>query len=205
MNYRDKYQFGTDVSKVFVDKIQKLLARKKVLDLGCGKGSYMDRFGKGSVGLDLSPKNLAIAKKNGHKVIECDLNNPPNLNKQFDAVFSSHLLEHLDAPINMFRYANRHLKKGGIFVLSIPNESSPIHWKYPYFTRNGNHLYSFSVDNIIELFETTGFKCLEIHYDYYTDLTSRLHINFLLKLIDFLPEAIRRKIAWSYWFVAKKK
>ncbi len=205
MNYRDKYQFGTDVSMVFCEKIERLLKNKKVLDLGCGKGDYLERFGKGSVGLDLSPKNVIAARQQGHKVIECDLNNPPVLKNKFDAVFSSHLLEHLDCPIDLFRYAGKNLNKGGLFVLSIPNEASPIHLRYPYFTKNGNHLYSFSVNNILELLEVSGFKCIEIHYDYYTELTSKLHLNFLLRLLDHLPSYFSQKIAWSFWFVAKKK
>lgn len=206
MDYSDKnYKFIGDLSSVFIKNIYQRLKGKTVLDLGCGSGVYLKQFSKESVGIDGSPQNVALSGELGHKIFQMDLNSPYNLDQKFDAVFSSHVIEHVESPIAYLRYANNHLIEGGILVLSIPNEDGLIHLKHPYFTRDGNHLYAFSIDNIQELLFCTGFNQIECIYDVQTALTRRLKIGWLLELIMQLsPGFIKKKLAWSYWFVAIK-
>lgn len=206
MDYSDEsYKFMGDLSSVFTKNIYQRLRNKVVLDLGCGSGVYLKQFSKGSVGIDMSPQNIILAGNLGHKVLQMDLNAPINLDEKFDAVFSSHVIEHVESPIEYLRYAYKHLQDGGTFVLSIPNEDGLIHLRYPYFTRDGNHLYAFSIDNMQELLGYTGFKQIECLYDVETALTRKLKIGFLLEVaIKFSPKFIKKKLAWSFWFVATK-
>jgi SAM-dependent methyltransferase len=205
MDYTSNYSFGSDVSVVFKKEIFPLLRNLKVLDLGCGTGEYLQHFGQDSLGLDISPKNLDKAKKEGLRVKKCDLQNPINVKEKFDAVFISHLLEHMENPIELLRFANSCLKDNGILVLSIPNEISIMHLKYPYYEFKGNHLYGFTINNIYELLEYTGFDVDKIRFDFYTALTRKLGINNLIRILNLLPRPLKSRFAWAFWFVAKKK
>ncbi len=211
MDYISNYKFGSDVSYLFKNKIYPIVKNKKVLDLGCGVGEYLKFFGEGSIGIDISPRNLETAKKNGLQVYKVDLNNPSlkvndeSLESSFELVFTSHVLEHVESPINLLRYANKCLKKGGSLVVSIPNEISFINLFYPYFTKDGNHLYSFTVGNMIELLSQCGFKVVDVYYDYYTVATSKAHVNRLLSIFDILPNLLKNPLSWAFWFVATKE
>ncbi len=204
MDYVKKYKFGSDVSPVFIDKILPLVQRKKVLDLGSGQGDYLQFFGQGSLGLDLSPKNLESARKKGLRVKQADFNNLDQPVGKFEVVFASHILEHVESPVEFLRFAKRSLKAKGILIVSVPNELSFAHLKYPYFTGDGNHLYSFTINNIKEILGNMGFRILSIHLDYYTVITSKLKLNWLLPGLNLLPSPLRTPFAWAYWFVCSQ-
>lgn len=205
VDYVKTYKFGTEVSQVFANKVLPLTHNKKVLDVGCGTGEYLKYFSPESLGLDISPLNLEEAQKNNLRVKQADLNAPPALEEKFDCVFCSHVLEHVENPISLLRYIYDHLEADGTAIISIPNENSLIHLKYPYFTMNSNHLYSFSIANMKELLMHTGFELLEVHYDYYTEMTNRAGINKVLEKLDYLPRSLKTKVSWAYWFIATKK
>lgn len=204
MDYVSNYKFGSDESYLFSKKIKTLLTNKKVLDLGCGTGEYLKYFGENSLGLDISLNNLEKAMEKNTRAVKMDLNQPQDLNEVFDAVFTSHLLEHLDSPINLLRYAHKHLSPKGLLVISVPNELCLIQLRYPYYTHDGNHLYSFTIANMKELLSTTGFEVLDVYYDYYTALTKRLKINRFLSVINAFPPIVKYPFSWAFWFVARK-
>lgn len=204
MDYIKQYKFGSGISPVFIKKILPLTETKKVVDLGCGQGDHLKYFGPKSLGLDISPLNLAEARKKGLRVIRVNMNRPPELKEKFDIVFSSHLIEHLENPIDFLRYIRKLLKPEGCLVLTFPNEYSLMHLKYPYFTPDGNHLYSFSINNMRELFRSLGYKEVAVYRDYFTALSKRMGINPLLNAIDYFPESVKDYLSWSFWFIEKR-
>lgn len=84
----------------------------------------------------------------------------------------AYILENIENPIQLLRFAWDSLLPNGMLVISVPNEDSLIHLRYPYFTGDGNHLYSFSENNMDELLEYTGFEMGHHHYDYQTAMRS---------------------------------
>ncbi|MBU1016732.1 class I SAM-dependent methyltransferase, partial [Patescibacteria group bacterium] len=147
---------------------------------------------------------LKIAKEKGFNVQSFDLNSPVTLSEKYDVAFLSQILEHVDSPINLLRFVNGSLKKGSKVIISVPNELSIIHFKYPYFKEDGNHLYSFSITNMKELLIEAGFNLEKTYFDYYTSLTNKLKIDRHLKFFDRFPVWFRYPFAWSFWFVGEK-
>ena len=120
-----------------------------------------------------------------------DLNSSIDTGEHFQCVFKSHGVEHVESPINLLRYANRMLDDNGMLVVSIPNERGIIHLKYPYFTGDSNHLYSFSIENMRELLLVTEFSCDKVIFEYETAMTSSLQINSLLRLFTLTSTCVR--------------
>lgn len=77
------------------------LSEKRVLDVGCGVGSHMQRFGTSSVGLTTNPKEVALGK-----IINRDirLGNVERINEifdeteKFDVIWCNNIFEHLLSP-----------------------------------------------------------------------------------------------------------
>jgi len=159
---------------------------------------------KNSCGVDISDNNLEEATKKGRRIIKMDLNQPRDIGENFDAVFISHILEHVDSPINLLRYANKQLGPKGMIVISVPNESSFANLIYPYYTHDSNHIYGFTIANMKELLSATGFDNINLYYDYYTAITKKLRINNFLKVLDVFPSFIKNPASWAFWFTAKK-
>ncbi|HLB12293.1 MAG TPA: class I SAM-dependent methyltransferase [Dehalococcoidia bacterium] len=110
-----------------------LYARRKqadqlrVLDLGCGIGGMALALGAQGyrvVGVDVDPETISFC--NGRST-------SPNvtflvgdgedlaLGEEFDVVIASEVLEHIQHPDRLIGTMDRHLARGGIGILSVPN------------------------------------------------------------------------------------
>lgn len=82
----------------------------RVLDLGCGHGDVTAAIAEvaaRAVGIDHSAYNLAIAR-NAHpqvEFVEADAHDYLNSGRKFDVLIMSHILEHLDDPKEILRFA----------------------------------------------------------------------------------------------------
>lgn len=103
------------------------------LDIGCGSGiiSEMLRDRHWSVtAVDLSPENVACAKKKGFEAIEADAITAVRslAGAQFGLVSATELIEHLDEPYReeLLLGARNAVREGGYLLLSTPNRMSPV-------------------------------------------------------------------------------
>jgi SAM-dependent methyltransferase len=114
--------------------------RARVLDVGCGNGeslSLMRRLGWEVEGVDVDPMAVAIARAKGISVHLGDVASVAYPDDSFDAIFMSHVLEHVHDPINLLRECRRILKVGGRLVALTPNVDS---WGHRRFGRAWQHL-----------------------------------------------------------------
>jgi methionine biosynthesis protein MetW len=110
-------------------KIEKLLpgriADLKILDVGCGDGrlsSHLVQLGAKVTGLDIHPKALAQAKRNGLKTILVDLETTWPINHStFDLVLMLDVLEHVVDIEHCLSEAKRVLRPGGQLIIAFPN------------------------------------------------------------------------------------
>ena len=125
-------------------------SKGNVLDIGCGNKPYEPLFEHCD-----SYKGCDIAQSSERNVdILCPSTAIPLPNEQFDTVFSTQVLEHVEDHLKMLQEAYRLLKPEGHIILSAPMAWE--HHEVPYdffrFTRHG----------LTYLFEKAGFKIIYI-------------------------------------------
>ena len=98
---------------------------KKILDVGCCSGMFLDiakKKGWLTYGTELNKKEYIMAKKN-HVVWSDDLEEI-DFNEKFDAVTFWDVFEHLKKPTKVLKFIRKILKKNGVIFLQIPNSNS---------------------------------------------------------------------------------
>jgi SAM-dependent methyltransferase len=154
----------------------------RVADLGCGSGVFTEllrRRGYQSVGLDISPKLVALGRRRyaGLELVEGDAENLPFEGASFDGVLLSGLVHHFPDPRRLAGEVKRVLKTGGRFVAFDPNRMNPFMWLYrdrasPFYssvgvTENERPVLAWQ---IAEVFRNEGFR---VRSDYLAGLAYR--------------------------------
>lgn len=186
--------------------IEPYVKDKRVLDLGCGDGVYLDKFSRDSVGIDASIPNLEKLATQGLHGISADLNTTLPFDPQsFDVVFCSHLLEHVDAPINLIRESYRILKNEGLIIIAVPLEKSltRILLRDHYFRGHQTHLYSFSLDCIKQLFDLASFDFIKGFVD--IPGVRRFNAIWMMDILQFIPFGFTRLVGSAFWAIGKKR
>ncbi len=175
----------------------------KTLDIGIGTGEYLEKLPDGSIGVDVSEKNMQIASEKGLNVICADINQRlPFADGSFRTVFCSHAIEHVDSPLNLLREAERLLSSEGNLILAIPIEKTLVGlFDEGYFKGHSSHLYGLSVECIDHLLKKTGFKPIERYYNF--PILNR--IAFIDRILQFFRGNYCQYICTMYWVVAEKE
>ena len=142
------------------------LKGKVTLDIGCSDGLYLQYLSAGSVGIEQSEKLVNLARRKGLNVIHDEALSA--LQRQHDAAYEavlfSHVMEHLDRPLDALREIHRVLIPGGTLVLGLPTEKNIFRsiFRFDYF--DGTHIYSFTVRNALKLLDMTRFMPEKVFY-----------------------------------------
>ena len=102
--------------------------RKKLLDIGCGDGSFIIQFKNHceTFGVDISRSAIKIAKEAGISAYELDVSSErlPFQDEYFDIIYMGDVIEHLTNPDFAINEVARAIKTNGFLVLSTPNLAS---------------------------------------------------------------------------------
>lgn len=92
------------------------------LDAGCGTGLILRKLPKGTIGVDINPRNIQKAKKYAPhaKIILADIEKLPFKKETFSTIVSTEVIEHQPNPIPTVNELKRVLKKGGVLIGSVP-------------------------------------------------------------------------------------
>ena len=146
LNNMSYYLARADISKLLYFKD---VTDERVLEFGCGLGQNIALL-ENSWGYDISKFALAKAKENGVKVIanlkEC---------KNFDIVFSRHVLEHVVEPMRELKKMGECLCEGGKLILVLPVEHQR---KVALKLSDNQHLYCWNFQTINNLLVKSGFR-----------------------------------------------
>lgn len=145
----------------------------KILDVGCGTGnkmlSLLDAGYKNTVGVEYNPEAYQemVAKHQQLRIVEGNAEELAGFGGGFfDLVYCSQVLEHLPYPEKAVSEAYRVLKRGGAYVIGIPNGNhlddilsrvvqKVLYGKY-------DHLQRFTLKSISKILERNSFKIVEV-------------------------------------------
>lgn len=99
----------------------------RLLEVGCGSGAMlelMNRLGWDAEGIDFDPKAVTAARSRGLKVALGSLEQQGYASESFDAITTSHLIEHVPNPSTLVEKTLELLKPGGRLVVVTPNTAS---------------------------------------------------------------------------------
>lgn len=186
----------------YLIKTQKIKRGSKILEIGCGRGDFINEFIKSQMdgyGVDQSSEcknyfsNILFSK------VDLLNENIPLKNNFFDVIFSKSLIEHFYYPEKIMNEAYRLLKPGGIIITLTPD------WEFIYksFYEDYTHRTPFtsvslkdihSICNFREI-EVKKFKQLPLLWDkskfYYYPLEI---LSFLTRIL--IPEKLRMRNKW---------
>lgn len=135
----------------------------KLLDVGCGNGSFLKLAAKyfDVYGLDFDQKSINLAKKSGLKNVYCTsfeefVNS--HKNEKFDFVTFFEVLEHQTAPQSFISSIKQLLVPGGVIAGSVPahNIIKPLSDG----DKPPNHFIIFTKEGLRFFLESQGFKSI---------------------------------------------
>ena len=107
------------------------LARKTALDVGCGAGLLCEplaRMGAAVTGVDAAPENVDAAKAHAVQSGLIIDYRAGELSEQglgkFDLVTAMEVIEHVTNAVAFVAELTRHLKPGGLLIMSTPNRTA---------------------------------------------------------------------------------
>lgn len=125
---------------------------KSLLDYGAATGAFLDH--------SMRPENLAVGGYDINPAAKKYLQYPkgiypPDILTMFD------VLEHLTAPLDLFRFVSPKL-----LVVTVPNVNFVVNSELPNWRhfKPGEHLHYFSNASLAALFERAGYKVVETSY-----------------------------------------
>jgi 2-polyprenyl-3-methyl-5-hydroxy-6-metoxy-1,4-benzoquinol methylase len=193
------------MSKIMYNRhkfIGALVKGKDVLDLGCA-GSVMElgdthpwlhRFiaatAKSVVGLDGNEDGVRKMKALGYDARLGDFT-CFDLNSTYDAVVAGEILEHSSNPAGILSSIHKHLRPGGILVVSVPNILSIVYvienFLFGREIDNPDHICCYTETTLLRTLRKSGYEIDAVYYvaqySGYLVKSKLLKILFLIKHI----------------------
>lgn len=195
--YRDVIR-ATDVShemtefrqQQFKDWIERYnLKDKKIIEIGCGRGEYMQIMAKYPIqlfGIEHKGESVRTAREYGLTVEEGYIESPEDIIQHgpFDGFFILNFLEHVPQPSRFLQGICNNLTEDGVGIVEVPNFNMMLEKKL-FSEFISDHLMYFTKETLKLLLECNGFEVLEI---------SEIWNNYIIstvvrkkKIIDIVP------------------
>ncbi|MFA5339881.1 MAG: class I SAM-dependent methyltransferase [Candidatus Omnitrophota bacterium] len=152
-----------------VKKILSVKDKGKILDIGCGRGFFLNRMkqsGWSAFGVELNKEMAAHAKEKFGLDIFCGtLQETKFPDGSFDAVNLRHVLEHLLSPYQTLIHIHRVLKQDGTIVITVPNFEGfqrKIFGRYYLAVAGIFHISQFTPRSLKSLLERAGYRAISI-------------------------------------------
>jgi len=133
---KNRYSIQVEMFSKYVDK------SKPLLDVGIREGAFLELLKEigytNLYGIDIYERSIDIAKG---KNINCEIADVQelNLNRKFDTIIMSHVLEHCPDPVKVLNNIHSHLNEQGILFIEVPIEKGK-----PRPTEKDAHYFNFN-------------------------------------------------------------
>jgi len=98
---------------------------KRVFDMGGGHNSYVPQEDEDVYLVDLYAKGTEYTKH------DLEIVPYPFVEKYFDKIYASHIIEHLSNLFNVFDELHRILKDDGKLIIRVPHANLAFNWTHP--------------------------------------------------------------------------
>ena len=178
---------------------------QRVLDIGCGNGEFLQLLqgaGHEAVGVDIDPAMVEQCRQQGLTAVTADVRTwLPTQAGAFDAIFSSNVIEHLDAETVATIVAGAYaaLRPGGLLLLGTPNPESAIVHLHEYW-RDPTHVRLYSRQLLEFFLYNAGFARVQ------SDVNRETHwdgVDHMLHAFNSPPASVTEEAPERrYWGVA---
>ena len=157
-------------------RIEKYARKGKILDIGCGRGLFLDIMRRGGwevEGSELNKETASYAEKvYGLKVHAGGIAEQSLAPESFEVINICGVLEHLKDPNTAISECHKLLKKNGLLVILVQNirsfefklgKENWFHLDLPF------HLFQFTEEGMVDILQKKGFKIKKVkrfHLEY---------------------------------------
>jgi SAM-dependent methyltransferase len=140
----------------------------RLLDVGCGDGSYMDQMRSKGLevhGVEPDPIKARIAQNKSLRVSCGTLTELKDFEHCFHVITFNHVFEHVPNPHETLDKCRELMARGGILIIQVPRADSLLarifaqdcsHFSVPF------HLFNYSMKNMVTLLRLHGFETIRI-------------------------------------------
>jgi SAM-dependent methyltransferase len=168
MTFENRFRPEKTVRERHRDYLEVLRTRKRVVDLGCGRGELLELLGEADVsayGVEIDPDSVAVCREKGLEIVEGDaVSHLEGVEESaLDGIVASHLIEHLKPELQwrLITAAAEKLAGDGTLILETPNPESLLAGSIN-FHRDPTHVRPVHPDTLSYLCESAGFRDVEI-------------------------------------------
>jgi SAM-dependent methyltransferase len=169
------------------DFLRQYFKGARVLDIGAGEHNascyHEERWEHGIIckvashvlGIDINPSVCEHYNRKGFRFQCVDATSDADLGERFDRIFMGDVIEHVDNPIALARFAKRHLAPDGRILLSTPN---PYYFaglsarrrtvNRPFFMANFEHVSWITPTNANEIARRAGLTFSRLYFPNYS-------------------------------------
>jgi 2-polyprenyl-3-methyl-5-hydroxy-6-metoxy-1,4-benzoquinol methylase len=196
---KEMREFRLEQFRLWVDKYK--LENKKILEVGCGKGEYLEILTKSRVnasGLEYSKKSVSYCKEKSLSVTQGFLGDE-NLelpNKPYDGFVCLSFMEHWPNPNKTLQSLRQDLLDGAIGIIEVPN--------FDMILNNGlysefisDHLMYFTKETLSFILQFNGFEvfeCESIWHDYILSAVVRKKARTNLDFFEGFRDKVKKDL-----------
>lgn len=159
--------------------LKDFVSGKRVLDIGVvehdashmeaegWKHRYVVEWAADVLGVDILKEELEVLRERGFRVAHADATSDVDLGERFERVVIGDVIEHVENPVALLRFASRHLEPGGLIVARTPN---PYYYGYLWrhlredsFISNAEHVAWISLTMALEIGRRAGLELEAYH------------------------------------------
>ena len=166
--FEDRYRPEAQVRERQQIYLEALHGRRRVVDLGCGRGELLELLREAGVdcyGVEVDARFVAQARAKGLEIVQQEaVEHLESIERgDVDTIVTSHVIEHLP-PTSFFRLIELGAEKlpdDGLMIFETPNPTSVLAGSVN-FHRDPTHVHPIHPDTLAFLCEQAGFASVEV-------------------------------------------